>query len=292
MSTIRILKRADVTFDIPAQDGVYTPEQRWAYYISSYTTFAPTEGVPYADIDAPFLKRSVRAVQKETVIPILRPGAGVDDSNGGATDVLLSNPASRTDLSRLDHMRSKEGLGLRISPDTYRIHWTVAESTEWWITASASTASITVNKSPSAAAQATTTGTTGSTAANAVATTELATVVHDGGAAGAAATTDAPPVAEATQSAAASATKDEEGKSTAAAVVSDSHEEQGQDQDGYGDRAGEFEGKFVMNNRWMAGLARDEVEARKGEFRKWAGLKNGGDDGLAGAEKDDVVMED
>jgi len=46
-------------------------------------------------------------------------------------------------------------------------------------------------------------------------------------------------------------------------------EEQDHEHDSHDSRAGTFEEKFVMNNAWMAGLSKGEVDARNADFRHW-----------------------
>jgi len=186
-------------------------------------------------------------------------------------------------MSRLDQIHSRENLSLRISPDTYRIHWSVIESTEWWIAMQSPSTNgeknvvdgptvsvITTPALPVAVDAAATPSIETQTApADATVPTDTSTVVDP----------EAP-----TTATDASAPVNDEQLAEAAEDREGSDKEQAQDHDGYGDRASEFEEKFVMNNRWMAGLTRDEVETRKVEFRKWIGD--------AGADREDVVMKD
>lgn len=265
-STIRILKPYDVTYDIEAalgtaENGVYTLEQRWSYYVSCYTSVDPTEGVPYIRVAAPFLSRTIRDLYKQA------QQQGFDMATLGTDNLLF-----RGDLGRLDRLRGKENLGLRISPDSYHIHWT-PNSYEYFVAAQPGPTAVAKNApiDPAAAA----TETTVPTAATST-TTEPPTDPSTA--------TATPP----TQPPAVSAPVAEAAVNKLTATAAEQHD----------DRASDFEEKFVMNNRWMAGLTRDEVEGRKGGFRTWIG--EGGD----GLEKDgkgakgklgerlDVVMQD
>ncbi len=66
------------------------------------------------------------------------------------------------------------------------------------------------------------------------------------------------------------------------------------------ERKGKFEEKFVMNNSWMRGLSRDEVDRKNEEFRRWirdgpaAAVKEGGEGEreAKGDEGEDEVMAD
>jgi len=278
-----------------ADDGVYTPEQRWAYYISSYTSFDPTEGVPYSALSAPFLKRSVRAleqqVQHQSGLPPSRNGLPLDDASlGGGLDILRSNPAAHLDLSRLDHMHSKENLGLRISPDSYRIHWSVAESTEWWIAAPAPSSGNVVKSPPPADTKATDTmESVAPTTADIASTTELYVASTEAVLGAEAQPPSAALAQDVTAADSSSSPKDEEKPAT-----DDKHTQEAQAHEH--DRTSQFEEKFVMNNSWMAGLTRDEVEERKGSFRKWTGVGvvpgSAVDNETGAKDKEDVVMAD
>ncbi|KAI9835740.1 MAG: hypothetical protein M1819_001918 [Sarea resinae] len=59
-------------------------------------------------------------------------------------------------------------------------------------------------------------------------------------------------------------------------------------------RSSRFEDKFVMNNAWMKGLSKDEVDQKNDEFRKWVkdGPPGESSDGKGQAGDDDEMMTD
>ncbi|MBE7180482.1 MAG: hypothetical protein INR71_04590, partial [Terriglobus roseus] len=85
---IRILQRDDPTFNLSELDEI----QLWATYVNSFTSVAPTEGVPFDRVRVPFLRRSA-------------PEA--DDLD-----------------EAMDELRAAEKLAARISPDTYKPSFT------------------------------------------------------------------------------------------------------------------------------------------------------------------------
>lgn len=55
------------------------------------------------------------------------------------------------------------------------------------------------------------------------------------------------------------------------------------------ERKGKFEEKFVMNNGWMRGLSKDEVDRKNEEFRRWI---RDGPPGEQGAQKEGEAIRD
>lgn len=60
-ATVQIFKKEDLTFDPLG----FNAEQRWRYYVASWTNYEPTEGVPIDSVNLPYLKSHI--VDLETV---------------------------------------------------------------------------------------------------------------------------------------------------------------------------------------------------------------------------------
>lgn len=259
MATIRILKNDETTFGSADEDGVFTAEQRWAYYITSYTSLEPTEGVDQSRLAPSLLKRNLRALPNSAASP------GSDDVHSGdaargSGQAGAATPSDAASARRLDRIRSREGLGLRISPDTYKIFWSVRGSEEWWVSPDpvSATASATVPGTAGSAATDQTTQT--QTATPAPADANITTTEAAGTPAEASTAIAANGDADATEQSAA----DTEVDNTTAGGPEHDHDAELLDS-----RAGAFEEKFVMNNAWMAGLSKGEVDARNADFRRW-----------------------
>lgn len=60
---VQIFKREDATFEVSRLNT----EKRWSYYISSYTSMDPTEGVDAQKVRMPFVKRNTLNEDNEEV---------------------------------------------------------------------------------------------------------------------------------------------------------------------------------------------------------------------------------
>lgn len=246
---VRLLKRDESTYDSVYEDGLLDPEQRWAYYVASFTSLEPTESVLLDEVRLPFLKKtrqSARSIQPARPTKAGKRNAEdpegdheMQESNERSTqpsgDTLKQLDASRPkaadsapqskdviDLqpqgnTRWDQLRSREHLGLRIDQENYKLNWPgygTGADTEWWY-------------------------------------------ADDSG-----------------PTKAATATTEAKGDAQQAGAQHVDAEGEGEDKDG-GDTKGEqdekhdFEERFVMNNTWMKGLSRDEVDEKNRGFREW-----------------------
>lgn len=282
-ATIRILKKDETTFDSSLLDtddeAVLTPEQRWNYYVSSYTSLEPTEGTDRARAYRSLAFRSLRAVMRKN-------GTLTPDGPSNLEDLVARlNAAGDADPARLNRLRSKEALGLRISPVNYRIYWSVLGSEEWWLAGPGQDGQPASRRKNGQIAKALSAGVT----------RDEATILGDVASATVSASTgenahkhtddallptteeaEAKPNAPAPDTEAPTNDMEVEvdstaAKSTAPKGLTDEMEEDNHTQhDDEGD-ASAFEEKFVMNNRWMAGLSRDDVEGKNREWRVWRG---------------------
>lgn len=246
-ATIRILKKDETTFERSSEDGVYTAEQRWAYYITSYTSLEPTEGVDQTKLSPSFLARSLRAVSMQESLP------ASDNSYPGDAFKGFGQAGTATPgvlwARRLDRIQSREGLGLRISPDTYKIFWSVPGSEDWWFV-------------PNTTSQVTRSASRTEAVAKPIENQTTPASPARGTPA------SAPPV-EAPSTTLKGMAANSNSATTATKVVSTAPEEHDHEHDSHDSRAGAFEEKFVMNNAWMAGLSKGEVDARNADFRHW-----------------------
>lgn len=223
---IRILKSSDATFESNAEDGLLDVDQRWTYYVASYTSLEPTEGVIHEDVTSPLLKSHIR--QAETTAENLQQSSTTNNADDEAAEEnddpkegegQQSGQASGRGKASIT-LRGEEQLGLRISPDTYRIFWPrpgSGDDQEWW------------------------------------------QVVRRAEKHGAASRKDKSSEKQAADKAAESG--EQRDKQTDG--------EERMEDDGNADHA--FEEKFVMNNRWMAGRKKDEVEEKNAAFHEWIG---------------------
>jgi len=225
--TIRMLAKDETTFDLANTldaPGALTEQQRWTYYISTYTTMDPTEGVPRDRCHPGVLMRNL--------------GAALKHNNGGPNSTLGLDFAtlSEDEARRLDRVRSSEMLSLRISPVNYTISWDTKTNAEWWLGGSSL-------QQPEARP---------STEGPEKGLPNSNGSVNAAGDAATWAATDA----------------------GAGATGTGAHLEAGHDHDHeeHGGRDGEFDEKFVMNSRWMAGLTRDAVDGKNTEYRTWRGI--------------------
>jgi paired amphipathic helix protein Sin3a len=123
-TTIRILPKTESTYDLTNEldtPGALTEPQRWDYYISTYNTFQPTEGVRHTEIQHSVLMRNYGLALK------LNNSLSLTDADIARLD--------ETEARRLDRTKNSELLCLRISPATYSISFDNASATnvEWWI---------------------------------------------------------------------------------------------------------------------------------------------------------------
>lgn len=242
----RILKSGDATYEYLAEDGLLDADQRWAYYVASYTSVEPTEGVSYEAVTWPYRQSHVR--QAEALADEVRNSAsrqygasGGEEGDEGQEGEDKSATAAAAEAHRKLTWRSNENLGLRISPDTYQIFWPRPGSgndEEWWQTRIPRSSS---KQQPPA-------GRGGQGAAS------------DGDEAG----------------------EDKGGKSASGGQKKEGTNKEGGEAEAEESRADQaFEEKFIMNNRWMAGLRRDEVEEKNAGFLAWTG-QDGGDTVMEG----------
>lgn len=222
-----MLAKDETTFDLANTldaPGALTEQQRWTYYISTYTTMDPTEGVPRDRVRPGVLMRNL--------------GAALKHNNGGANSTLGLDFAtlSEDEARRLDRVRSSEMLSLRISPVDYTISWDTKTNAEWWLGGS-SLQQPEARPSTEGLEQGLPNGNGSVNAADGAASGEVSEV-------------------------------------GAGATGTGAHLEAGHDHDHeeHGGRDGEFEEKFVMNSRWMAGLTRDAVDGKNTEYRTWRGI--------------------
>lgn len=243
---IRILKRDEETFDSVTDEGLLTPEQRWSHYITSYTSLMPTESIPKDDMGAISLQRNMRLVRKaseSTLKGARNHGASIE--HGDVEDDQEAGPDGSRDKQaerRVGQLYSKESLFLRISPETYAITWSKGSADEYKF-----------NEEwwMEAPQLSTTAASTNSRSQQAKDAIDQATT-----------TNDEPKTAEAGET----------------GVEHHGHDHDGDQMTPYH----EFEEKFVLNNRWMAGLTRDEVDKQNAEYRMWAaGTKDGEDVAMA-----------
>jgi paired amphipathic helix protein Sin3a len=116
---IQIFKKDDTTFDL----DVMSEANRWHYYISSYTNVEPTEGVSTIRTHTAVMRRNL----PDTSVPSSAPTPVNADSgsNTAAEDTTAADKAgaeAKADhemRERIDHLRSKEALEMRICTRTY-----------------------------------------------------------------------------------------------------------------------------------------------------------------------------
>lgn len=298
-ATIRIIKTTDSTFADSGEDGVTNADQRWAYYVSAFTSIEPTEGVPQDQVERPFLGRNERsakaAASKEELDELTFPLAHAnipaivapdDDSavdNTAASDSTdAPKPtASKTDdsdnatkgaTSRKSKLYSSEQLGLRISLDTFIIHWALpgtGQDQEWWLRKSASVKAPAASSSKQDSRAGSTTNGTKEPAQVDKATATAASSAEEDVAMNNAPEGDGDESTTQNQTQGKKVSDEPQTSANTAQPTATQPNDGGEhDSDEHG-RAHAFEEKFVMNNRWMAGLRRDEVEGKNEDFARW-----------------------
>ena len=254
-SYVRLLKRDETTYDNVREDGLLDPEQRWSYYVSSFTSLEPTEGVRQEEVQLPMLKRTRRRAEFESnQRPAKRAKTMIEGPQGeqeiqesserstqlpeatkakGITSAEAGVELQLNGKARWDQLRSRENLGLRIDQDSYKLTWPrpgTGADEEWWYAFSPKS----------------------------LAAKPAVTEVDK--AAGEANGTSKPADTEGE-----TRTDGEQGekKATGSEPKEDHDDEH------------TFYERFIMNNSWMKGASRDEVDRRNSEFREWVGLDKG-----------------
>ena len=127
-ATIQIFKKDDKTYE--ADELAATA--RWSYYVSTYSMLDHTEGVEFADLRLPFLRRNMPFPRSSTSSSAAKKatdtstatgagGAGNEDNIG-----LLGKDFAATP------MWNQDGLVMRISPNNYHILYDPYTS-DWWV---------------------------------------------------------------------------------------------------------------------------------------------------------------
>ncbi|KAF2459835.1 hypothetical protein BDY21DRAFT_336623 [Lineolata rhizophorae] len=100
---VQIFRKDDATFDMDKLE----PEKRWSYYISSWTSLDPTEGVPADRVRLPYEKSTLNLPALEQL-----PMVAEDDESpeAAAAQALLT-----------DSVRSEEHLVIRVSLNNYKM---------------------------------------------------------------------------------------------------------------------------------------------------------------------------
>lgn len=101
---VQLFKKDDATFD---SDNL-SPENRWSYYISSFTNMEPTEGVPFQRLRPPILERNLASVE-----------VGVEQSQSQSR-------------SKLEAVQSSENLVIRVGVENYRMLFS-PKTDEWMV---------------------------------------------------------------------------------------------------------------------------------------------------------------
>ncbi|GAB7364177.1 hypothetical protein MBLNU230_g4728t1 [Neophaeotheca triangularis] len=103
---MRIMKKDDPTLasDLSPLDQ----ENRWRYYIGSYTSVDPTEGVDHKALRLPLLPRNLRAFGADPSSVSYPPSPRPDDPI-----------ANERLMRRFDHQKGEESLVMRIAVDSY-----------------------------------------------------------------------------------------------------------------------------------------------------------------------------
>jgi hypothetical protein len=123
-TTIRILPKAEATYDLTNEldtPGALTEPQRWDYYISTFKTTSPTEGVRHPDVHPGVLARNF--------------GLALKHNNSTSLSDREIQTLAEDEARRLDKVKNSELLCLRISPVNYSISFdnTSGSNEEWWI---------------------------------------------------------------------------------------------------------------------------------------------------------------
>lgn len=281
-ANIRLFKRDENTFEFTGEDdGLKTREERWAHYIASFVTLDPTEHVLYSELKRVYIPRNLKAVLDAA-------GNGIDvtasASNGDASSTEAATIAK--EHARLDSVTAEEQLPMRLALEDYHIVWgnrgedgslKPNEDSEYWFADESHISSAggsrkrrpgTVSRRPSDEK-----GTKGTGASN-----EAATAKDD--------LTASAEAKDGTDTAAAGAGQDAtdeaksgeketvktKGENEAEAMDEDEGDEEAHDESDdmhLTTKSGAFDEKFVMNNSWMRGLTKDEVDLGNREFVSW-----------------------
>lgn len=283
LAAIRVIRTTDSTFSDVNDDGLVTAEQRWAYYVSSYTNFEPTEaGVPLDRVIAPYVRRVDRLAKARNtdeftdLSPSAPPAvaaamaftAPADDAATDAGEDPDNRPLADAAKRKggKSKLHSNESLGARISPDTYKIHWLQQGSgmeQEWWLrVAPAKTAAAPKSRSKPSGAE----DEDAEMEAQISETAKDAAPVYDDDVT----RTAADVAGQTTEADDATKAPPGDGETASAEAAGNGDNPRGHEHDhDTDDTSGQFEEKFVMNNRWMAGLRRDEVESKNSVFGEW-----------------------
>jgi paired amphipathic helix protein Sin3a len=95
--------------DDPTFDNSLSPtdqEHRWRYYIASYTSFAPTGGIPTDRLTRPVLPHNLRA-------------SGTNPNSTSYPPSPTSSDGAERVRSRFENTRGEENLVLRVAVETY-----------------------------------------------------------------------------------------------------------------------------------------------------------------------------
>ncbi|KAI9727948.1 MAG: Transcriptional regulatory protein sin3 [Chrysothrix sp. TS-e1954] len=251
-ATIRILKRDDDNFS-DTEDGLTDPKDRWRLYVASYIQPSPTEGIPPSSISPTSLPRTL----KRTADTPTLPSTTADDAAPSDAQPSISEPP-KSKPNRYDAVAASENLQIRISTDDYRLKFNVpldpavkreregarkqfwplpeVRDEEWWVVLPSGT--------PALSRVASKTSSHGEKGAG-VAAEGAADAGQDG-----------------------EAGKDEEMGGDEQQQEEDAeHEHDVEGEDDTPDH--KIRTRFVMNNSWMRGLSREDVDAKNGGFRGW-----------------------
>ncbi|KAB8596070.1 hypothetical protein FH972_025781 [Carpinus fangiana] len=261
-ANIRLFKRDENTFELSGEDdGLKTREERWQHYVASFQTLDPTEHVLYSELKPTYAKRNLKAALETAGKSI---DAASSNANGSGDDVEAKTVAR--EHARLDQVNALEQLRIRIAIDDYHMVWGSrnedgtpkdGEHTEFWLADEDHMAVPGRKKRPSTTSRQPS-GDVGKAAANAESLDKDAE----------AASTDA----EAKEGVATEEEqKDEPAKKDTDVAGEEAMEEEdtgnghNESDDLHFSKSSTFEEKFVMNNSWMRGLTKDEVdEANRG----------------------------
>ncbi|KAL9049653.1 MAG: hypothetical protein Q9162_007114 [Coniocarpon cinnabarinum] len=246
---VRLLKRDENTYDNVQEDGLLDPDQRWSYYVSSFQALDPTENVLQEEVGPPLLKRSRHVAEDQATEPpskrarISVEGATAEGGENGADPV---ESAERT--TQVVNVAAGEKIQLLHNAKT---RWDQLRSREYLgIRVDQDSYKLAWPRPGTGAEE------------------EWWLAV------------DVP--ANQHQKQPSDADKDTERNQDGDKRMAEAAP---QDKDGDAEKAkgdeGEkhdepeiehrFEESFVMNNRWMRGLSRDEVDGKNRGFREWMG---------------------
>ena len=248
---VRVLKREENTYDNIQEDGLLDPEQRWSYYVSSYQSLEPTENVLQAEVGKPYLKRT-RAVAEGSLVepPSKRPKTSIENTESNA-DV----PAESSERSTQQQQAPKEitinvgsGEKIQLLP-TGKTRWDQLRSKEFLgIRVDQDSYKIAWPRPGTGSEE------------------EWWYFVD---------APHAPPQKRPSAKPEVVAESKRDGAEMAENGVDGEGDKEGSkekrpDDEVEHDGRHRFEEQFVMNNVWMKGLSRDEVDGKNKGFREWA----------------------